>query len=323
MRSMTLAVVVLAACGGGATRVVQYAPPIAPVERPAPIVKVLEVSEPFQRDALVMTDDAVREQAPAKVLTPEDLVSDANLSSIVRADSGQNEGRRYSFRYSPGDTYVLPVCAGKFISVQLAVGEKLSRDPIMDDARGWSYDRVPDSGDGHGNLVTIMLFRPKRETREVQTVLVHTNIGQYRLDLQTMPRGDRCMSYVLFQHPERELAMLQRSEDEEADEPAPKSERRQAEDFDDSFACEIREGSPRWAPKRVSSFHGKTYVQFERDTIQDRDIPNVSADGAVASKFFDRHSSELVLDGLPNRILLQLGDKNRGYEQVFCRRQAR
>lgn len=318
MRALVLAVVVIAACGGGQTRVVQYAPPISPLPAPAPVVKVLEVDGEWKRDPLAATDEALK-QEPAKVLTPDDLVSEANLSAVVKADSGQSEGRRWRFRYEPGSSYVIPTCGVEWLSVQLAPGEQTTRDPVMGDSRPWAFEKTV-GGDGHGTIVEILLFRPNKSARGKHTVLVFTNIGQYKLDLQALPAGERCMSYVLFQHPERELAMLKREIEEDEEEAPVKTQRA---DYDDAFGCEVESGSPRWVPRRVASLHGKTYVQFDPGTVQDRDLPNLKADGAVASKFYDRHSSEYVLDGLPNVIGLQLGDKQRGYETVVCRRVAR
>lgn len=325
MTKMLGVVLFLGACG--TTKVVQYAEPLPRrVQAPAAI-DLSDVSKPWKRNPLAAVDnDVLREQAQATAAAEKDpllLIREANQDAYTPPGEGEAEGHTQVYVYDPDREYPVYACAKENVQIRLAVGERLTGEPVFGDAgkknaRTWSI--VPaTSGDGHGKQIVVLLISPNREGLPKQRMQLLTNVGPYTLELNVLPADEGCMRAVRWRHPQHELNQLA-IDAEQHEEVQAKVSRGGGDGCTSSaYEIEVMEGSPRWVPTLVwrecSGDRAQVHIQFRGDVAWSK-IPALKTDGGVADYRFDPSQKVMHVAGLFNHAMLQLGSKEQGYERV-------
>lgn len=349
MRGKYAALILLVACCGGQTRVVQYAPPMPrPGDRPPPVVSLDDVSPPFQR----RTDDVVDHDvlpvfsgnvdafmaAPAvaknaqvspKGATEKDphlVIAEGKREADTVPEDGDTSGNTHVYQYDRDRSFRVYGCYKEPVEIMFAPGERVVES--MGDkkeerpvrlVKGWDHG-FTESGDGLGHVVQVMVLKPISDDTGLRKLNVHTSVGPYTFLLEVLPRDEtRCMDRVRFRHPKRELEQLL-AEDEQRSDVAKKA----AADGCTSanYEIEVLEGSPRWVPTLVwrtcDGEHARVHIQFRGDVAWSK-IPALKTDGGVVDYRYVPEDHVIVVDGLFTRAQLALGSKEQGYERVSIR----
>lgn len=317
----TLFVTLLLAGCGGTPRVVQYAPPMQhEAFRPPPVVRLDDVSPPFRRDPLAAVDHDVLAASKAGAIEkdPHALIREANAEAYTEPEEGEAEGHTQVYLYKPELEYPVYACAERNVVIQLAPGERMSGEPDMGNSKGWSH-LAKTSGDGHGHIVNVVLFRPKREGMPRQYAQIFTNVGPYYLELNVLPSDETaCMRAVRWRHPDLEMQQL--VTDEEKREEVKSKGESDGGCTSANYEIEVIEGSPRWVPTLVwracDGDHAKVHIQFRGDVAWSK-VPAFMCDGGVCDYRYVAEDHVIIVDNLFNRGLLKMGSKETGYEKVL------
>jgi type IV secretory pathway VirB9-like protein len=323
MRSKFMACLVLAAAGCAGPRVVQYAQPMRADGTALPVVRLDDVSPPFRRDPMEAVDhDVIRERVKggATEKDPHLIMREANADAYTAPEEGEAEGHTQVYLYAAEKEFPVYACAKRNVVLQLAPGEHVSGEPDMGNSRGWSHLQKQ-SGDGHGNIVEVVLFRPAREDLDRQYAQIFTNVGPYYLELNVLATDETsCMRAVRWRHPERELQRLIADDDQRKDVKTKSAETHGC--VSANYEIEILEGSPRWVPTFVwrtcDGDHARVHIQFNGDVSWSK-IPSLKSDGGVVDYQYVPEDHVMVVEGLFTRGLLSLGSKEQGYERVSIR----
>jgi len=268
---------------------------------------------------------------------PRAVIAAANADAYTPPEEGDTVGHTQVYVYDPDREYPIYACAREAVQIRLEVGEKMIGDnPIIwgtevvtgSDgkvrvSKAWTHEKAQ-SGNGHGQMIEVLLLRANRERLPKLRMQMFTNVGPYTLELNVVA-DEQCMRAVRWRHPQHELSMVA-LEAEHANESESASPRRESLSGDrcasDEYEIEVMAGSPKWVPLRAVrsciADHSRVYIQFP-DEVAWRKIPSLKADNGVAVYDYDASQRKMIVDGLFNNATLSLGNGDSGYEKVSIR----
>lgn len=320
MMRVVMAALMLSACGGQ-PKIVQYA--TERHERLMPVAVHIPVEErrPFRgRDTMDMVDNDVLAQAAAKKKPDgREIVAAGNADALTDPTLCEMAGNTLICDYMPESTYEIYACGARNIVMQFAPGERMTREPLMGNRSGWSHVRAQ-TGDGHGHIVDVLLFRPKSDEMSQQYAQVFTNVGPYHLKLNVLRENEKaCMMAVKWNHPQRDLLRLMAAADKPDDEresaPAPARMSLQ-------YEIEVLDGSPRWTPVSVARItrgdRAEVVIQFPSNVAWSK-VPGFKCDNGLCDYRYVPEDKTIIVPGTFSRAVLSLGSKEQGYERVLIR----
>jgi hypothetical protein len=296
-------------------------------------------------------DDSTVDDGPVAITKdPKLIIREARQASYVEPNESHFEnldGDEYVYRYRKGLTYAVYACAMSALRIELASGEVLTNEPMIDDNRsrrrcapnkkqcdtdvGWTISETPVmAGDGKGGTVAHLYLRPNNELVGRQYLHLATNIGPYRLRLEVLPTDDpSCMTAVRWRHPQFELKRLQaeqarrlRADELDSEVSAADDESRDITCASGQYEVQVAEGSPRWVPTQVSHVcvgdHPRVTIQFPREVAWTQ-WPTFAADGGVTGCRVVSEDYTIVCDHLFSGAMLALESQGRS-ERVYIRR---
>lgn len=315
-----MATLVLSACGGQ-PKLVQYATERHERLMPVGVHVPVESRRPWNRDAMDVVDHDVlaQQQAAKKKPTGQDIVASGNADALTDPTQCEMAGNTLICDYVPESEYAVYACGARNVVIQFAPGEHMTRRIGFGNSTGWS-DAVARTGDGHGQVVDVLVLRPKNSDMGRQYAQVFTNVGPYYLELNVLREDEKaCMRAVRWNHPERELLKLMASADKAEDDAEPVAPPAR---MSMQYEIEVLDGSPRWTPVSVARItrgdRAEVVIQFPSNVAWSK-VPGFKCDNGLCDYRYVPEDHTIVVPGTFTRAVLSLGSKEQGYERVLIR----